>query len=95
MTQIVEVRLDILDKPITSLILSKRVMTCLKNENITTLRDLVKSSEEELKRLPKFGPGSWKELTDRLATVGIVLKKYAPRKPPKPLTARFLPAEWY
>jgi len=92
MTQ-TEVSLTILERPITSFILSSRIMKCLKNENIKTIGDLVKFSESELKRIPQFGPGSWKELKDRLDTLGIVLRAYKPRDEPAPVDLEALAAQ--
>lgn len=64
---------DLLDLPIDLVFpdLSIRTSNCLKNDNVTTMRQLTKRSEAELLRTPNFGRKSLNELKARLATMGL------------------------
>jgi DNA-directed RNA polymerase alpha subunit len=69
--------MTILEIQVSDLPLSTRVKNCLANDNIKTLRQLTKVSKCELSRCPNMGAVSLKELTEYLATIGIVLKDKA------------------
>lgn len=55
-----------LDRPITDLELSVRVMSALLNDKIETVRDLTKKTKNEIARLPNVGRKSLKELQEVL-----------------------------
>lgn len=63
----------LLDQPITSLNLSVRARNCLDAENIRTIRQLVKLSEQELLELRNFGQTSLKEVKKKLGESGLAL----------------------
>ncbi len=62
-----------LDTPIASLNLSVRARNCLDSENIRTVRQLVKMSEQDLLELRNFGQTSLKEVKKRLGEKGLAL----------------------
>ena len=61
----------LLDKHIDELDLSVRSANCLKNANITTLRDLVRKQEKEMMETKNFGKKSLEELQELLARLGL------------------------
>ena len=62
-----------LAQPISELILSTRAYNCLKNENIKTVRELVRKMEWELLEYQNFGERSLLEVQNRLAVRGLYL----------------------
>ncbi|MFN0059424.1 MAG: DNA-directed RNA polymerase subunit alpha [Planctomycetota bacterium] len=62
-----------LDLPISHLELSVRASNCLESENLSTVRDLVCRSEEEMLNIRNFGQTSLLELKERLAKLGLSL----------------------
>ena len=58
---------DLLNQSIEFIELSSRSINCLKSENVHTVRDLVKMTEEELKMIKNFGAKSMDEIKERLA----------------------------
>lgn len=65
---------EILKRSIDELEISVRASNCLKNENITTIGDLVRKSGKELLTYENFGRKSLKELEKNLAKVGLHLE---------------------
>ena len=61
----------VLEKHIDELELSVRSANCLKNANITTLRDLVRKTEREMMETKNFGKKSLEELQELLAGLGL------------------------
>lgn len=61
------------DLPISHLELSVRASNCLESENISTIRELVQRSEDELLRIRNFGQTSLDELKEKLGTIGLNL----------------------
>ncbi len=66
---------DPLDRPIDELDISTRAINCLKNNNIETLKDLLKYSEKDLEKIKNFGKKSLTELLEALKAIGITLSK--------------------
>lgn len=64
---------SLLDQSIASLNLSVRARNCLDAENVRTIRQLVKLSEQELLELRNFGQTSLKEVKKRLGEIGLAL----------------------
>jgi DNA-directed RNA polymerase subunit alpha len=64
---------SLLDQPITSLNLSVRARNCLDAENVRSIRQLVKMSEQDLLELRNFGQTSLKEVKKRLGESGLAL----------------------
>ncbi len=62
-----------LELPISALDLSARAYNCLESENIRTLRDLVKRSEEEMLKVRNFGKTSLAEIKTKLQEFGLEL----------------------
>ncbi|MBM4013388.1 MAG: DNA-directed RNA polymerase subunit alpha [Planctomycetes bacterium] len=62
-----------LDQPISSLNLSVRARNCLDSENVRTIRQLVKLSEQDLLELRNFGQTSLKEVKKLLGERGLAL----------------------
>jgi hypothetical protein len=54
--------------------LSIRTRNCLKNDDVTTLRQLMSRTEAEMLRTPNFGRKSLNELKERLAVIGFKLR---------------------
>ena len=69
----VEVVNEHLDKSVEELELSVRSYNCLKNANITTIRELVQKSEPEMLRTKNFGRKSLNEIKEILVTMGLGL----------------------
>jgi len=64
---------SLLDQPITMLNLSVRARNCLDAENVRSIRQLVKMSEQDLLELRNFGQTSLKEVKKRLGESGLAL----------------------
>lgn len=64
---------DILQMPIEKLDLSVRSSHCLHNENIHTVGDLVRSTEDDLLRFRNFGKTSLDEVLEKLNEYGLTL----------------------
>ena len=62
-----------LDKSVEELELSVRSYNCLKNANITTIRELVQKTEAEMLRTKNFGRKSLGEIKDLLTEMGLSL----------------------
>ena len=62
-----------LDKSVEELELSVRSYNCLKNANITTIRELVQKSEPEMLRTKNFGRKSLNEIKEILVSMGLNL----------------------
>ena len=62
-----------LDKSVEVLELSVRSYNCLKNANITTIRELVQKTEAEMLRTKNFGRKSLSEIKDLLTEMGLSL----------------------
>ncbi len=67
------VRNENLDRSVEELELSVRSYNCLKNANITTIRELVKRSEAEMLKTKNFGRKSLNEIKEILGTMGLSL----------------------
>jgi len=65
--------MDFLDTPIDELQLSVRSFNCLKNANISTVRELVAKSKGELLTTKHFGRLSLAEIEKVLASMGLRL----------------------
>jgi DNA-directed RNA polymerase subunit alpha len=63
--------------------LSVRATNCLESENITTVRDLVTKTEEQLLEVRNFGETTMSEVREKLADIGLRLGM---RLPPVPAT---------
>ncbi len=64
---------ELLNQSIEFIELSSRSINCLKSENIHTVRDLVKMTEEDLKMIKNFGAKSMDEIKERLAEMKLSL----------------------
>ena len=62
-----------LNKSVEELELSVRSYNCLKNANITTIRDLVQKTEPEMLRTKNFGRKSLNEIKGMLMEMGLNL----------------------
>ena len=62
-----------LSKPVAELELSVRSANCLEAAKITTIRDLVQKTEQEMLKYRNFGRKSLNEIKDILATMGLSL----------------------
>jgi len=62
-----------LDRSVEELELSVRSYNCLKNANITTIRELVQKSESEMLKTKNFGRKSLNEIKEILASMGLSL----------------------
>lgn len=60
----------VLDDTIDVLRLSVRAHNCLKNDNLLTIRQVLKKDAAELLRIPNFGPRSLSELAEQLGFRG-------------------------
>jgi DNA-directed RNA polymerase subunit alpha len=67
------VRNDVLDRSVEELELSVRSYNCLKNANITTIRELVTKSEQEMLKTKNFGRKSLNEIKEILSAMGLSL----------------------
>jgi len=68
----------LLDQPISVLNLSVRARNCLDAENVRTIRQLVKLTEQDLLELRNFGQTSLKEVKKRLGEHALALNGSAP-----------------
>ncbi len=68
-----KVRNENLDRSVEELELSVRSYNCLKNANISTIRELVQKSEGEMLRTKNFGRKSLNEITEILTTMWLSL----------------------
>lgn len=64
---------ELLNQSIEFIELSSRSINCLKSENIHTVRDLVKMTEDDLKMIKNFGAKSMDEIKERLAEMNLSL----------------------
>ncbi|WP_428075132.1 DNA-directed RNA polymerase subunit alpha [Candidatus Avelusimicrobium luingense] len=64
---------DLLNQSIEFIELSSRSINCLKSENIHTVRDLVKMTEDDLKMIKNFGAKSMDEIKERLTEMHLSL----------------------
>ncbi|MBR2391993.1 MAG: DNA-directed RNA polymerase subunit alpha [Elusimicrobiaceae bacterium] len=64
---------ELLTQSIEFIELSSRSINCLKSENINTVRDLVKMTEDDLKMIKNFGAKSMDEIKERLAEMNLSL----------------------
>ncbi len=64
---------DLLNQSIEFIELSSRSINCLKSENIRTVRDLVKMTENDLNMIKNFGAKSMEEIKNRLAAMELSL----------------------
>jgi len=62
-----------LDRSVEELELSVRSYNCLKNANITTIRELVQKSESEMLKTKNFGRKSLNEIKEILGSMGLSL----------------------
>jgi DNA-directed RNA polymerase subunit alpha len=69
----VEVRNENLDRSVEELELSVRSYNCLKNANITTIRELVQKSEQDMLKTKNFGRKSLNEIKEILGSMGLGL----------------------
>jgi len=67
------VRNENLDRSVEELELSVRSYNCLKNANITTIRELVLKTEQEMLKTKNFGRKSLNEIKEILAAMGLSL----------------------
>ncbi|MGP1445062.1 DNA-directed RNA polymerase subunit alpha [Treponema sp.] len=58
---------QLLDTPITELELSVRASNCLKNANVSTIRDLTMMTEDEISKTRNVGKKSLQEIQEKLA----------------------------
>src|SRR5258708_27580095 len=65
--------LEHLDRSVEELELPVRSYNCLKNANIQTIRELVKKSENEMRKTKNFGRKSLNEIKDILVKMGLSL----------------------
>ena len=70
---VAKIRNDNLDRSVEELELSVRSYNCLKNANISTIRELVLKTEGEMLRTKNFGRRSLHEITEILSTMGLSL----------------------
>jgi DNA-directed RNA polymerase subunit alpha len=68
-----EVANEYLDKSVEELELSVRSYNCLKNANITTIRELVQKTEPDMLRTKNFGRKSLSEIKEILTDMGLSL----------------------
>jgi DNA-directed RNA polymerase subunit alpha len=85
----VEVRNENLDRSVEELELSVRSYNCLKNANISTIRELVQKTEQDMLKTKNFGRKSLNEIKEILTSMGLSLgmkfdEKGAPMMPPPP-----------
>ncbi len=64
---------ELLNQSIEFIELSSRSINCLKSEDVHTVRDLVKMTEEDLKMIKNFGAKSMDEIKERLAEMNLSL----------------------
>ena len=64
---------EVLNQSIEFIELSSRSINCLKSEQVLTVRDLVKMTEDDLKMIKNFGAKSMDEIKERLAEMNLSL----------------------
>src|SRR2546421_12508365 len=69
-----------LNMSLAELELSVRATNCLESENISTVRDLVSRSEDELLEVRNFGETTLKEVRAKLAEHGLALGMRIPQR---------------
>jgi DNA-directed RNA polymerase subunit alpha len=69
----VEGRNENLDRSVEELELSVRSYNCLKNANITTIRELVQKTEQDMLKTKNFGRKSLNEIKEILGVMGLSL----------------------
>lgn len=74
-----------LSLPLAELNLSVRASNCLESENITTVRDLVTRTEEQLLDVRNFGETTLNEVREKLADIGLRLGMRVPPAPASPI----------
>jgi DNA-directed RNA polymerase subunit alpha len=67
------IRNENLDRSVEELELSVRSYNCLKNANISTIRELVQKSEQEMLKTKNFGRKSLNEIKEILSAMGLTL----------------------
>ncbi len=72
-----EVKNKILSFPIEEMEFSVRTFNCLKKENIDTVGELIKQTEEDLLNIRNFGKRSLEEVIEKLAAVELALAEPA------------------
>jgi DNA-directed RNA polymerase subunit alpha len=70
-----------LNMSLAELELSVRATNCLESEGITTVRELVSRSEEQLLQVRNFGETTLKEVRSKLNEIGLELGMLAPQRP--------------
>ncbi|MER3402809.1 MAG: DNA-directed RNA polymerase subunit alpha [Armatimonadota bacterium] len=70
---------DIPDRPLEELGFSTRVLNALRGARITTLYRLLSKTESELRTIRNFGDNALKEVRDKLASMGLHLKRSSRR----------------
>lgn len=70
-----------LSMSLAELELSVRATNCLESENITTVRDLVAHSEEQMFEVRNFGETTMAEVREKLSDIGL---RFGMRVPPAP-----------
>lgn len=80
---------EVLETAVTNLPLSKRTITALTNDGLTTLRDILNRSPAELYRIPGVGRFAVEEINSVLDTHGILLAHreahHGPDRPKAPI----------
>ncbi len=71
--RVITVRNENLDRSVEELELSVRSYNCLKNANISTIRELVQKTEQEMLKTKNFGRKSLNEIKEILASMGLSL----------------------
>jgi DNA-directed RNA polymerase subunit alpha len=71
--------------PVSDLNLSVRATNCLESENITTVRDLVTRTEEQLLDVRNFGETTLNEVREKLTDIGLRLGMRLPSVSASPL----------
>ncbi len=67
---------EILNQPIENVIeFSRRTQNCLKMANIKTIKELISRTEEDLLAVKNFGEKSLEEIKQKLAEMGLELKR--------------------
>jgi DNA-directed RNA polymerase alpha subunit len=69
-----------LNMSLAELALSIRTVNALEAEGITTVRELVKRTADELLKLPKFGAANLRDVTTRLAKQALYLEMHVPAR---------------
>ena len=67
-----------LNMALSELKLSVRATNCLESENIHTVRDLVRRSEDQLLEVRNFGETTLNEVQEKLAELGLRLGMRVP-----------------